>query len=163
MIIGMVGKAGSGKDTVGEYLVRKYGYTRFALADEEKRIAVEEFGWDGVKDKRGRRLLQLIGTECGREYNPNIWIQKLDENIFGNGYEFSVVTDIRFQNEADWIKSVGGILIRVVGRGGLQSNTGGNHASEIEQESIKVDYTIDNGKTYDDLYGKIDTVMSMVT
>ena len=33
MIIGLSGKAGSGKDTIADYLVTNYGYTKFALAD----------------------------------------------------------------------------------------------------------------------------------
>lgn len=42
-IIGISGKAGSGKDTVAEYLVDHHGFVRMALADEMKRFAKRVF------------------------------------------------------------------------------------------------------------------------
>jgi len=70
-IIGITGKAGSGKSTVAACLMaelrnRFYPARRLAFADPLKSIC-RQMGWNGVKDKRGRRLLQIIGTEAGRE------------------------------------------------------------------------------------------------
>jgi hypothetical protein len=80
-----------------------------------------------------RKLLQLLGTECGREIiHPNIWINALFAdytNIVKNvksfeeepdstkAYEMGkpkwIITDVRFPNEAQAIKDRGGIVIRV--------------------------------------------------
>ena len=48
MIIGLTGNppAGSGKDTVADYLVKEYGFCKVALADPLKRICADVFGWD---------------------------------------------------------------------------------------------------------------------
>jgi hypothetical protein len=45
-IIGITGKAGSGKDTVANHLVAQYGYRRGQFAYELKRMVCETFGWD---------------------------------------------------------------------------------------------------------------------
>ena len=38
MLVGICGKAGAGKDTVGDYLIDKYGFKKIALADPIKRL-----------------------------------------------------------------------------------------------------------------------------
>lgn len=57
MIIGLCGKAGSGKDTVADFLVRDFGFVKIALADPLKRICREVFDFSaeqlwGPSDKR---------------------------------------------------------------------------------------------------------------
>ena len=80
MIIGIIGKAFSGKSTVAK-MVQSVGlengilFTRIAFADEVKRIARDCLFWDGKKDERGRKLLQILGTECGRGYDPEVWVR----------------------------------------------------------------------------------------
>lgn len=82
-----------------------------------------------------RKLMQLIGTECGREIiHPNIWINALFAD-YNTGYMDSeeawcedgyynkkvwvdttpnwIITDVRFPNEAKAIKDRGGIIVRV--------------------------------------------------
>ena len=81
-----------------------------------------------------RLLLQLLGTECGRQIiHPNIWVNALmseyngvicskkesndfvlagEEKIYVK-YPNWIITDVRFSNEAKAIKDRGGILIRI--------------------------------------------------
>lgn len=113
-IVLISGKAESGKDTVANFLMRKsVAEVCYSLhiAGCVKRIARESFGWDGLKDERGRALLQLIG-DGGRQYDPNIWINEflLDLDCVlsqTNGKNFLVVVpDVRYKNEVlkilDW-------------------------------------------------------------
>jgi len=81
-----------------------------------------------------RLMLQLLGTECGRQIiHPNIWVNALftdyvcddcgqqecptDEEDTGQMIHRSfpnwIITDVRFPNEAKAIKDRGGIVIRV--------------------------------------------------
>lgn len=78
-----------------------------------------------------RKLLQLLGTECGRDIiHPNIWINALfadykpldpeNSQSILSAIDYSnckfpnwIITDVRFFNEAEAIKKRGGILIRV--------------------------------------------------
>lgn len=113
-IVLISGKAESGKDTVANILMRKCMSEvcyNLHIAGNVKRIARESFGWDGLKDERGRALLQLIG-DGGRTYNPDIWIDEflldLDTILYQNlGVDFFVVVpDVRYKNEVikllDW-------------------------------------------------------------
>lgn len=71
-----------------------------------------------------RKLLQLLGTECGRQIiHPNIWINATfadwkKESFFAGSeivekYPNWIITDVRFPNEVQAIKDRGGIVIRV--------------------------------------------------
>lgn len=72
-----------------------------------KQVAVESFGWDGVKDEKGRRLLQIVGTEAGRAYNKNIWAIRAYETNLLNVYplpNFLIFDDWRYPNEYEvWL------------------------------------------------------------
>ena len=91
MILGISGKAGSGKDVAAAVLVREFGFVRVALADELKRAVQRLFGWDderlwGPSERRNepdpawggltaRRVLQVLGTEVGRALHPDVWVR----------------------------------------------------------------------------------------
>ncbi len=73
-----------------------------------------------------RKLLQLLGTECGRQIiHPQIWVNALFadykgiDNPLEKGHPKEwgkpnwIITDVRFPNEAEAIKQRGGIVIRV--------------------------------------------------
>ena len=71
---------------------------------------------------------------AGRAYDPWTWVQKMpiDQPI--------IIDDVRFTNEAEAIRDVGGIVVRII-RPGL---TPMNHESETEQQYIFADYTLIN-------------------
>lgn len=166
IVIGLSGKAGAGKNAVADFITDRYGekHTKqTAFANAVKTIAAAAFGWDKQKDERGRRLLQVIGTEAGRAYNPNIWVNKVDDRIqeiihhhimdnltpeqMRDGVKIPfewpdewppliiLLTDVRFQNEFDYIKSCNGVTVWIErkdysGAGiGITDNTS-THASE---------------------------------
>lgn len=149
--IGLIGLAGSGKDTAAEALI-KLGYYRMAFADELKELAFE-FGWNGEKDENGRRLLQELGM-IGRRYSPNVWIKHVAWRVVPKGPPVAF-TDVRFQNEADYVRSIGGIIVRIV-RPGIIS---GNHESELKQCEVAVDIEIVNDGTIEDLHKKIRAII----
>lgn len=70
-----------------------------------------------------RLLLQLIGTECGRQMvHPNIWVNSLfseytpiHHDHAPNGFEYPrwIITDVRFKNEVNAVEKLGGLRIRV--------------------------------------------------
>lgn len=59
--IGLIGLAGSGKDTAAKALM-KLGYRRLAFADELKSLAFY-FGWDGEKDEDGEHFCKSLGWQ----------------------------------------------------------------------------------------------------
>lgn len=166
MIIGLSGYAQSGKDTLGSALVDNYGFTRYAFADALKEMTyrlnpivngmgsrIQEFvdteGWETAKKHpEVRRLLQVMGTEAGRQVlGDNIWVNAVlnkvqDQNV--------VITDCRFPNEAQAVKDRGGFIVRVRRPGVDAVNA---HASETSLDDWSFDLTVDNDGTMDDVQG----------
>jgi hypothetical protein len=120
-------------------------YTKIIpFASELKRIAREEFGWDGKKDEAGRKLLQILGTELGRKCcGENFWVGKwasaVDSfvgvksslQLTGRGAYVVLADDVRFNNEAEYIRNyLSGLIIHVSGRAMALSDDTQKHESE---------------------------------
>ena len=143
--IGLIGWAGAGKDTAALALMDR-GWKRIAFADALKGRALY-LGWDGRKDDRGRRLLCDLGMAM-RAYNPNHWIDHARNAMRGRACVF---TDVRFQNEADFVRSEGGIIVRVI-REGLAV---GDHESEAGQLAIRSDQSVLNDGSIERLHAQL--------
>ncbi len=177
MIIGLSGYAQTGKDTVAEHLVGNYNYRRIAFADPIRkalyrldpivnvdefnsvylRSAVDGMGWEETKrlSTETRRLLQVLGTEVGREmFGPDFWVNQAMNGI--GKFDKAVFTDVRFPNEFRAIKSREGIIIRIVKPGTGAVN---GHSSETALDNFSFDATIVNDGTKHDLYKKIDELI----
>jgi hypothetical protein len=176
MIIGLTGYARSGKDTVANILVDNYKYNRLAFADKIRQLlteidpilengqrlssTLEEYGWDIAKAKpEVRRLLQTLGVGARKMFGDNLWVDRaLGEVAPANYYLYNfVVTDVRFKNEADKIKTKGGQIWRVKRLGVGAVN---NHVSESEMDDYKVDQILINNGTIEDLELLVKTRMN---
>lgn len=178
-VVGMIGKAGSGKDTVGEYLCEKYGFQCMSLADPLKRglqemlIISDEYSNDrskrdeplpGMPDWTLRKLWQFVGTELMRnQVDTLIWIKSLIKR-YPKTSENIVVTDVRFPDEIEHIRGRSGcpvFFIRVTRPGFVGTDVGiKNHASEIHD--LEGDFTIVNSGTIEELCERVDEVMSEI-
>jgi hypothetical protein len=159
-LIGLCGLAGCGKSTAAAYLEQVYGYARVRFADplkdmmralglSEREIEgdLKEVPCEKLGGKTPRYGMQTVGTEWGRELiADDLWIRAWASRLPVGPV---VAEDCRFQNEAEAIKERGGILIRLVGRGGIA----GGHASESNR--IDVDVEIENTGTIDELKTRI--------
>jgi len=67
-----------------------------------------------------------------------------------------VVSDVRFDNEARWVKEQGGILIELRRSASTQVSA---HVSEAGC-TVQADHVIHNDGTIDDLYAALDEVMN---
>jgi len=109
-----------------------------------------QLGWDGKKDQKGRRLLQLIGTECGREcINKDIWIKHWSKTVkqyFNDGMKIIIADDVRFDNEVDMIHRSHGYLIKVVGRSAATLEDL-DHPSELGIDKTHCNHVINNSGT----------------
>jgi len=132
-VIGIAGQARSGKGTVAGFLAaelvdRGYQVLIDSFATEVKRMA-RLCGWNGVKDARGRGLLQRVGA-WGRARSRWFWVGRLERRVMSAEVDFVIVPDARFRNEVAWCGQHGACW-RVVGRGGLEGAAGAD-ASETE-------------------------------
>lgn len=163
--IGLVGKAGTGKDTVAAYLVAVYGFRKFAFADKLKEIDTELFGPTGGKN---RKRLQEFGQFC-RKINPNVWIEQLDKKLRGyNGN--AVITDIRQWNELRYCQDNGFVIVKIVAetkvrlkrmqeRGDQFTLIDLMHETEMQMDEFPYDYWIDNNGTFNDLTNQTDYII----
>lgn len=94
--------------------------------------------WDGWSIT-GRQYLQLYGTEAHREvFDTDFWIKQVTEQE--RDCDILVITDVRFPNEAEAIRQMGGEVWQIV-RGGSGA---GNHASEKAISNYLIDLVISN-------------------
>ncbi len=96
---------GAGKSTVAKTLQQNIPNSEIiSLATPIKELACS-MGWDGTKDAKGRKLLQLLGTDCGRNcINQDIWVNKWLETALASGADTVICDDIRFQSEYEFLK-----------------------------------------------------------
>lgn len=162
MIIGICGPLGSGKSTIATMFQAFGEFEILPFAKPVKDFAYK-LGWDGQKDEKGRRLLQLLGTDCGREcIDPDIWITHWKSMIFDYRMIFGkkldiIADDLRFENEANMIKEHDGIIIEVLNRGQYNNS----HPSEVGvPKHIKRDYIIHNDGSLDHLKNEVKEIMN---
>lgn len=163
-ILALSGPAGSGKSTAAAFLQDK-GYTlvKFAgplkamcraigLGDEHIEGNLKERPLDWLQGKSPRQFMQMLGTEFGRDcIGTHFWVglwERAALEVLDNGGRV-VCDDCRFANEADAVRKLGGVVVRLVGRGGLA----GAHASE--SMDWEADATLQNCGAIPDLHGEL--------
>jgi hypothetical protein len=150
----IAGNMFSGKSTCAKMLMDLIGEQNLTgaitpLAFPIKCIATKYMGWDGKKDEKGRKLLQVIGTGCGRIYNPDCWVSYLVDKYIPSlpvyPLDFVIIDDWRFPNERDYIKNnpLYEVYTIKLYREGNHSDT---HPSEnsLPPETNYYDYFINN-------------------
>lgn len=122
-LIGLSGKAGTGKNYLARHLLAPHGFREAALADEIKirGVALGVGTYEELfhaKPAHTRDWLQQEGTERGREqYGVDVWINAMMarltrvEETWGIGT--FVVTDVRFPNEVEVLQAHGGRVFRI--------------------------------------------------
>lgn len=153
-IICISGKAGAGKDTVGKCLAEhlsEHGCTRIMhYADLLKFICRTYLDWNGEKDERGRRLLQMVGTDTFRANKPDYWVDFLATVAYqlGNDWKYVVIPDARFPNEISRWNDFGFDVIHVrVWRDNNGNALHGEcalHKSETALDDVKPDIVFEN-------------------
>lgn len=122
MVIGLAGPAGCGKSTVAGVLVSHYGFTKLAFADPIKEmlsvIVSKEYLYEKKQTpvplirKTARELMQSLGTEWGRNMvGQDVWVDELAVRAAMISGPI-VVDDVRYENEARYIRNVG-ILVHL--------------------------------------------------
>lgn len=174
MIIGLSGKIGSGKDTAAELIEKQYIYKHKKISDSLYKIVSNLTGSDVdyLKSRKGksskaqpfdmtvRELLQNIGMKM-REIDEDFWLKLLFHN---SGKENIVISDVRFKNEADYIKNNNGILVRLEGNPTdikIRDNIK-NHISEVDLDDYEFDHIIKNNGTIEDLKKSITDIFCKI-
>jgi len=141
-LVGLVGKSGSGKDRFFSQALAPLGYTRLSLADAVRVFSILLFTrvYEGIdkdtsslirvfpylyqemfsmeKSPLARTIQQYVGTELvKRNFDRDYWIKVLDPLVrerIERGIKVAI-TDVRFPEEAEYIRNKGGLLIKITG------------------------------------------------
>lgn len=152
-IVGITGLARSGKDTLFKFLSDKLkenniSSKRLAFADElkeecddflKKNIGISAFTEKNSEKEIIRPFLVCYGTKVRRRLNKNCWIDRLSRKLKdspSNNYVF--ITDVRYENEIEWVKSQGGKTIHIERHGNIAPN----------EEELKNDPILKNMSQY---------------
>jgi len=180
LLIGLTGYAGAGKETVADRLEAQHHFERAAFADCLKdmlAVLLEALGADHAHltephlkaaeipqiGTSARRLMQTLGTEWGRRMiDRNLWTRTTAHRLGLDDLPRSapihdriVITDVRFPEEAAWLESVGGILVRVH-RPGLEHMS---HESEAHIIAMRPQHVICNDGSLAILGDRVDDLM----
>lgn len=147
-VIGFTGLPGAGKDTFATILslVLKERVTtkKFAAPLKEAVASLCDLSLDQIEDrefkeaplpcgKSPRQIMQLMGTEFVRNVlGADFFVQTMAKAVEETSARFILITDVRFQNEVDWIHSVGGAVVRIE-RPGLHAS---GHVSDAGVQNV---------------------------
>lgn len=176
MIIGMVGRARSGKDTFAqllkeafkdltgeEYIFMAYAGVLKENVGESFNLADEQLYGDykEMPDERypkgddsgywtGREIMQAYG-DFHRSIDPNYWIKKVVDKIEKECYSNVLITDIRYPNELSVINTFSGVSIKIV-REDAPEIHGSQHSSETSMDNVsEYDFVVNNSGTIEEL------------
>lgn len=176
-IIGIAGKARSGKNTAADLISEVYDCVQYSFAAPIKQMVQVGLGLtasqtDGSLKEDGtiygrtpRQIMQTLGTEWGRQLvNPDIWLITAENWCRAMNAELPdtaiIITDVRFDNEAEWVRKQGGVIIHV------RRDTSAKvpeHASEAGV-TVKpgVDFIVDNDGSLADLTDAVLEVVAFI-
>lgn len=160
-LIGIAGRARSGKDTVANFIVAAIGGYRYSFADPVRAmlaplgVDMSDPYWQARKEEpipalgvSPRRMMQTLGTEWGRQLiNPDLWLIMAHQRLLQNGPGM-IISDVRFDNEAAWIRKHGGRIIHVIRPDAKAVEA---HASEDGIEMQDTDARLFNSGTLEEL------------
>jgi hypothetical protein len=164
-LIGLYSPAmGCGKTTVAQHLIDQYDYTPIRFAGPLKDMLRTLLVHMGVREEHlrrytdgdlketnlpgfditARRALQTLGTDWGRAYvHPEVWVRiasDMASNLIKTG-GLVVIDDMRFPNEYEAVKALGGQVWMVTRPGATITQ---RHSSEGKLDGHKFDLTIHN-------------------
>ena len=158
-------KARHGKDTAAE-LLKEYLEAKgqrvliIHYADLLKYICKQFFGWDGVKDEKGRTLLQYIGTDVVGAKNPAYWAEFVVGflKMFENKWDYVLIPDCRYPIEVATVERAFDTVVLRVERPNFDNGlteAQKNHPSEVDMDNYRFDLILYNDKGLDEFTDKV--------
>ncbi|KAG5188951.1 hypothetical protein JKP88DRAFT_253127 [Tribonema minus] len=171
LIVGLVAPKAAGKDTFANAVGDDAkDFAKLSFADPIKAACRSIFSLDvddledrvkkeSVDDRWGvsrRKMMQVLGTECVRaNFGEDHWIRHLRMRLDACQSQIAIVTDVRFHNEAQFLRDYEGcraVLIRITRP--RSTDVRDEHASESAIADINCDVTVLNDGTVQDLQTK---------
>lgn len=185
VLIGLIGRAGTGKSEAAYHLMMRHGFVAAAFAAELKESCIEPMlatlgvdhavlyeqrmknaslpGYERAEQPvTPRQLMQEFG-DAGRRCDPDWWLRLLAARLGlvpGSSpvHDRIVISDVRYPNEAAFIRSRGGVLVRLHRD---QAAPVRAHSSESHIMTMTADIDLwNNGPTLHGLHTLLDGVLA---
>lgn len=137
-------------------------------ADLLKYICKTFFEWNGIKDDKGRSILQYVGTNTIRKQNSDYWVNFISNflKMFPNEWDYCLIPDCRFPNEITKMIEDGWDVMTVrVTRLNYESQLTKeqqNHISETALDNYQFDYYIDSESGLDKLRVQVEKMYEYI-
>lgn len=179
LLIGLTGHMGCGKSVVAEHLHSTLGFhPPLAFADplkdmlcamlQENRASLEKLKRSNepfVGDVTVRRALQTLGTEWGRQLHPDLWVLLMERSLRKiaqwQDVPGIVIADVRFENEAHFIREHGGVVVHIF-RPDTPVDSNAPHISERGVDFHPADFTLDNTGSLPELYRRTEELVALI-
>lgn len=186
-LIGLAGAAGTGKDTAADHLEAAHGFARWAFAEPMRTMleallvecgqdhaylfepALKELPVPGLGVSY-RHMAQTLGTEWGRQLlGEDFWLRaaglctglsSTDPGQNAPVHDRIVFSDVRFPNEAAWLRARGGVVVRIERPGAPGVRT---HVSEQLLDQLQPEHVILNAGRLVDLHDQLDALLLQLT
>jgi len=162
----LCGNEGAGKDTMADYLVDKYGFTKLAFADQVRNLtsAIYGFKMDDFSHERKdsyvhpiwkltpRDAMKKVATMIRTNVSDDYFVQAVDNAIKSSQSKKVVISDYRFDIETKYLSDKDKRVIRIKN-------------DKVDKEKtyvdlLKCDYIINNSGTKEDFHKCIDTIFA---
>ena len=161
-ILCIAGQAEHGKDTFANALKQQLERVNKKVliihnADYLKFIATKYFDWDGKKDEKGRRLLQQLGTEKIRNFNPDFHAESVLRiiELFKSDFDYFLIPDVRFPNEIAILKDDLDVMSVKINRVNFENSLTEEqrlHSSETALSDYEFDYILNMKSGIDNVF-----------
>jgi len=155
-IIGISGNARSGKDTLGRNIVSILSDSgikakTFSFAHELKKsvdgflieqLGISAFTEDSDEKKIIRPFLVNWGTEIMRKKDSEHWIKSIEKKLSEDCV--NIITDVRFENELDWVKEKDGLSVFLSREGVSPANSYEEENNKLLSENVDLKFFIGN-------------------
>lgn len=158
VLVGVTGLKRSGKDTLVNFVKNhSQGIARVAFADPLKEEVAKALGvtvpFIEANKELFRPILQWWGTEWRRGQDQEYWLKKMGARLVELGRDMFrprivFITDVRFQDEADFVTNRAGIMVKIVNS---RAPGADGHASERFAQSAVANVVISNEGSLEDL------------
>lgn len=157
-LIALVGKKRSGKTTAATFIRNNHSGMAYrdSFAMPIKQHVIRIFGpLDETPKEVLRPVMQALGESLKAKFGKMVFIDQLKQRIrdMKHAADLVIIDDLRFPFEADWVRSQGGKVIRII-RPELDGVVD-NHISETSVDEVIADATIINSDGLETLFLKV--------
>lgn len=168
-LIGIHGAIGAGKDTAANFLSNLLNAPTYAFAAPMRAAASHVFGVtvDELSTQEGklkvyepwglsgRDMLRKMGNEMTKPtLGDDHWIKRAEQVLTDRGFTLAIISDVRFDYEAEWVRK-NGFVLHVKKHDNPLAGQMSTHPSDAGISFEPGDFEINNDSDFTDFYDRL--------